>query len=187
MSYPPPIVSSFSAPRRTILSASSANGRCNAFASFHGARIHTSRSSSVVRMTGIAFGWMGSTTAFGCVVRKPYTLCGPAIGFDFVPLSPLNSVQMPAKVHSGRSSFSANQTTSFFFVSGLGSGAYSAKLFSGTKHRFSGFNQPRQCGDDVLRMTVRKRKRGQSAWKVMAGQRSQPQRLASASMEGTAG
>jgi hypothetical protein len=32
-------------------------------------RIHTSRSSSVVRITGIAFGWIGSTTAFGNVVR----------------------------------------------------------------------------------------------------------------------
>jgi hypothetical protein len=33
---------------------------------------------------------------------------------------------MPAKANSGRSSLSANQTTSFFLVSGLGSGAYSA-------------------------------------------------------------
>ena len=32
---------------------------------------HTSRSSSVVRITGIAFGWNGSTTAFGGVVAKP--------------------------------------------------------------------------------------------------------------------
>ena len=37
----------------------------------HGARIQMSRSSSVVRITGIAFGWIGSTTAFGDVVRKP--------------------------------------------------------------------------------------------------------------------
>jgi hypothetical protein len=35
------------------------------------ARIHTSHSSCVVRMTGMAFGWIGSTTAFGAVVRKP--------------------------------------------------------------------------------------------------------------------
>jgi hypothetical protein len=35
------------------------------------ARIQTSRSSSVVRITGIALGWIGSTTAFGAVVRKP--------------------------------------------------------------------------------------------------------------------
>jgi hypothetical protein len=37
---------------------------------------------------------------------------------------------------------------------GFGSGAYSAKLFAGTKQRFSGFSQPRQWGDDVLRMLV---------------------------------
>lgn len=39
-----------------------------------------------------------------------------------MPRSPLNSVQMPAKQVNGRSSDSANQTTSFFFVSGFGSG-----------------------------------------------------------------
>src|SRR5258705_13835746 len=61
---------------------------------------------------------------------------------------------MPAKAQSGRSSSSANHTTSFFFVSGFGSGAYSAKLLNGTKQRFSGLSQPRQCGDDVLRMLV---------------------------------
>src|SRR5712671_2518911 len=61
---------------------------------------------------------------------------------------------MPAKANRGRSSLSANQTTSFFFVSGFGSGAYSAKLLAGTKQRFSGLSQPRQCGDDVLRMLV---------------------------------
>src|SRR5712675_3150812 len=76
------------------------------------------------------------------------------MGFDLVPRSPLNSVQMPAKANSGRSSLSANQTTSFFLVSGVGSGAYSAKLLAGTKHRFSGLSQPRQCGDEVLRMLV---------------------------------
>ena len=61
---------------------------------------------------------------------------------------------MPAKANRGRSSLSANQTTSFFFVSGFGSGAYSAKLLAGTRQRFSGLSQPRQCGDDVLRMLV---------------------------------
>src|SRR6185369_12922081 len=76
------------------------------------------------------------------------------IGFDFVPRSPLNSVQMPPKQVSGLSSLSANQTTSFFLVSGFGSGAYSAKLLNGTRHRFSGLSQPRQCGDEVLRMLV---------------------------------
>ena len=49
----------------------SGNGRCSAFASSHGARIQASHSSSVVRITGMAFGWICSTTAFGAVVRKP--------------------------------------------------------------------------------------------------------------------
>ena len=69
--------SSLSAPRMTIPSASSGNGRCNTFASSHGARIQTSRSSSVVRITGIAFGWIGSTTAFGDVVRESVDLMRP--------------------------------------------------------------------------------------------------------------
>ena len=67
----PPPRSSLSAPRATIFRASPGNGRCNARASSHGARIHTSHSSGVVRITGMAFGWIGSTTAFGAVVRKP--------------------------------------------------------------------------------------------------------------------
>ena len=52
-------------------------GRCNALASSQGARIQTSRSSSVVRITGMALGLIGSTTALGAVVRKPWTRCGP--------------------------------------------------------------------------------------------------------------
>jgi hypothetical protein len=42
----------------------------------------------------------------------------------------------------------------FFFVSGFGSGAYSAKLLAGTRQRLSGRSHVRQCGDDVLRMFV---------------------------------
>src|ERR1700741_4178298 len=61
---------------------------------------------------------------------------------------------MPAKQNSGRLPSSPNQTTSFFLVAGFGSGAYSAKLFAGTRQRFSGFSQPRQWGEDVLRMFV---------------------------------
>jgi hypothetical protein len=49
---------------------------------------------------------------------------------------------------------SANQTTSFFLVSGFGSGAYSAKLLNGTKRRFSGLSQARQCGEDVFLIFV---------------------------------
>jgi hypothetical protein len=40
-------------------------------ASSQGARIHTSHSSGVVRITGMAFGCIGSTTAFDAVVMKP--------------------------------------------------------------------------------------------------------------------
>src|ERR1700730_11881154 len=76
------------------------------------------------------------------------------MGFDLVPLSPLNSVQIPANANGGRSSFRANHTTSFFLVSGFGSGAYSAKLFAGTKQRFSGLSQARQCADDVFLILV---------------------------------
>jgi hypothetical protein len=43
--------------------------RRNAFASPHGARIQTSCSSSAVRISGMAFGFMGSTT--GAVVKNP--------------------------------------------------------------------------------------------------------------------
>ena len=32
--------------------------------------------------------------------------------------------------------------------------AYSAKLLNGTRQRFSGFSQPRQCGEEVFRMLV---------------------------------
>jgi hypothetical protein len=66
---------------------------------------------------------------------------------------------------------SANQTTSSFLVSGFGSGAHSAKLFTGTKHRFSGLSQARQCGDDVFLMLVTRRKgvrRIASSWRIQA-------------------
>jgi hypothetical protein len=36
----------------------------------------------------------------------------------------MNSVQMPAKTKSGRSSFNVNQTTSFSHFSGFGLGVY---------------------------------------------------------------
>src|ERR1700693_5673525 len=102
------------------------------------------------------------------------------MGFDLVPLSPLNSVQMPANANNGRSSLSANHTTSFFLVSGFGSGAYSAKLFAGTRQRLSGFSQPRQCGDEVLRMLVTGgppvRGGGGMPHRIMVSSRSSPAR-----------
>ena len=69
-----------SAPRATIFNVSSGSGRCSAFASSRGARIQTSRSSSVVRITGIAFGWIGSTIALDDAVKKPSTRCGRTSG-----------------------------------------------------------------------------------------------------------
>ena len=53
---------------------------------------------------------------------------------------------LPANAAKGRSSLMANQTTSFFFVSGLGSGAYSAKLLNGTRQRLSGFSHLANVG-----------------------------------------
>ena len=61
---------SFRSPRATICSALSGSGRCSAEASDHSARIQTSISLGSVRMTGIAFGWIGATTPFGSQVRK---------------------------------------------------------------------------------------------------------------------
>lgn len=48
--------SSLSEPRIAIIRLWSGNGRCSAFASSQGARSQTSRSSSVVRITGMALG-----------------------------------------------------------------------------------------------------------------------------------
>jgi hypothetical protein len=77
---PPPLISSASvfhrypsccSPVFLIPAAHHPAAAASALASSHGARIQTSCSSSISRMTGMAFGWIGSTTAFGVVVRKP--------------------------------------------------------------------------------------------------------------------
>jgi hypothetical protein len=57
-------------PTPRMTSASSGKGSCNALASSHGAPIQTSRSSSVIRVADYAFGWIGSTMAFGAVRPK---------------------------------------------------------------------------------------------------------------------
>jgi hypothetical protein len=44
--------------------------RCITDASAHSARIQTSISSASVKIIGIAFGWIGATTAVGVQVRK---------------------------------------------------------------------------------------------------------------------
>jgi hypothetical protein len=50
-------------PRAAIMSEPSGNARCNLSASSTGAVIHISISSGVVRMTGIALGWIARTSA----------------------------------------------------------------------------------------------------------------------------
>jgi hypothetical protein len=38
----------------------------------------------------MAFGWIGATTAFGAVVKKPQTRCGPRDKFGLsAPVTPL--------------------------------------------------------------------------------------------------
>ena len=54
-----PWMASFSGSLAAIIKPSPGNGLCSPFSLIHGARIHTSRSSLVVRITGIAFGWIG--------------------------------------------------------------------------------------------------------------------------------
>jgi hypothetical protein len=60
----------FFSPVATIFGVPSGNGRWSALASSQGARSQTSYSSVVVGITGIAFGWTPSTSAFGLQVRK---------------------------------------------------------------------------------------------------------------------
>jgi hypothetical protein len=57
-------------PRATIPSAPSGSGRCSFRVSSGGAVIQVSTSSGVVRITGIAFGWIAPTSAFGSVVSS---------------------------------------------------------------------------------------------------------------------
>jgi hypothetical protein len=61
---------------------------------------------------------------------------------------------MRAKAQSGRSSFRANQTTSFFLVSGFGSGTYSAKAIERHKASVLTLEPAAPVRDDVLRMLV---------------------------------
>src|SRR4030095_11343255 len=75
-------------------------------------------------------------------------------GFFVVPRAPVQLHQIPAKANSGRSSPRANQPHSFLPVAGLGSSVGSQKAVAGTRQRFSGFSQARQCDDTVLLMFV---------------------------------
>jgi hypothetical protein len=57
-------------PRATILSVPSRSGRYSFKASSDDPVIQVSTSADVVRITGIAFGWMAPTSEFGSVVRN---------------------------------------------------------------------------------------------------------------------
>lgn len=74
--------SSFS-PVATIFSVPSGSRLWSAFASSQGARIQTSYSPVVVKMTGIAFGWTLFTSALGSQLKKPNTslVTSPSLAF----------------------------------------------------------------------------------------------------------
>ena len=60
-------------------------------------RSHCSTSSGVISMTGIAFSWIGSTTAFGSVVMIENSVWSPMLGTRFVTRSRPRVAQIPAK------------------------------------------------------------------------------------------
>src|SRR5690242_5924615 len=70
-------------PRATIFSDPSGSGRCSFKASSGAAVIQASTSSDVVRIKGIAFGWMAPTSALGAVVRnaKMSLVVSPSLTF----------------------------------------------------------------------------------------------------------
>ena len=86
--YAAAALSSLSAPRATMISASSGNWRCSALASSQGARIHTSRSSLVIKITGMAFGWTGSTTAFARWLGSRRRYAAPVSVLTWCPVAP---------------------------------------------------------------------------------------------------
>jgi hypothetical protein len=104
----------------------------------------------VVRMTGMALGWIGATTPFASVVRKPNNSCCPSTGAPFDPRTPRQGVHRPAKANKGRSSPRANH---FGVLRGFVS-AYSQNEVAGTMQRFCVPSQPRQCGLPTLRILV---------------------------------
>jgi hypothetical protein len=98
-------------PRATIRSAPSGSGRCSLRASSGDEVIQVSTSSGVVRITGIALGWIAPTSAFGSVVRnaKMSFVVSPSLTFR----TDVQLAHMPAKASRGRLSSGANQTGTF--------------------------------------------------------------------------
>jgi hypothetical protein len=106
-------------------------GSLQPFASSEGARGQTSRSSSVVRMTGIALGWMARRR------RSREKAIDQMRSGDRLGLGAAVALELGPEARECRERaivMSANQATSFFFlISGFGAGA-SAKLLNGTRH-----------------------------------------------------
>src|ERR1700730_17037800 len=133
-------------PRATIRSAPSGSGRCSFRASSGGALIQDSTSSGVVRITGIAFGWIAPHSAFGSVVRnaKMSFVVSPSLTLR----TDVQLVQMPAKQASGRVSSNANQ------MSPPSTLLNSLKELNGTRQRVSTPSHRVQCLLFTLRMLV---------------------------------
>lgn len=126
------------------------NGRWSFFASSQGAVIQISRSSSLVRMTGMALGWMAATTALGSEVRKPNNSCRPGLGVLSDPRTPSQLVQIPAKKASGLSWLMANHRLDLRgFVS-----SHSQNVVHGTRQRCSGPSHRRQWEEAIFRILV---------------------------------
>jgi hypothetical protein len=106
----------------------SANGRCSALASSHGARIQTSRSSSVVKDHRHSLGVdrldqrvrRGRQEPVDEVRAGDWLRLGPTVAAEFGPDTG-KSKQRPVIVER-------EPDKSFFLVSGFGTGAYSEKL-----------------------------------------------------------
>src|SRR3984885_3166170 len=121
-------------------------GRCRLLASSTGAVIQVSTSSGVVRMTGIAFGWIAPTSAFGSVVKNANMSFVVSPSFTF--RTDVQLVQMPAKQARGRDSSNANQ------ISPPSALLNSLKEVNGTTQRLSAPSHLAQCLLPTLRMFV---------------------------------
>ena len=120
-------------PRAAISRTPSGSGRWRRIASGAGAESQVSISSPVVRIAGIALGWIVATRVLVSVVKKANK--SPETSPSFVFLTLVQFVQMPANAARGRSRPSANQTGDFF-PSGLVS--YSVNDVNGTMQRCEG-------------------------------------------------
>src|SRR6478609_8944455 len=87
---------------RGLAPRNSGRGRGSDFASSQGASIQTSRSSWVVRITGIAFGWIGSTTALGAVVRRAEASVSSAFTMATLKISTGSLTSRLGKTNNGR-------------------------------------------------------------------------------------